>query len=196
MENTGFVTDTFSGDGKATGLRLGKVIDRDDPEKLGRIRAKIPGYMERTAWARPKGGGSMYEGSVSVPPIDADVYIQFVNDNPRMPVYERADYGYVDEESEVFPEHIDPDVHVFGIGPFRLVLDNREGQKTMRLKLVKEVGGAEEDIAWLEMSEEGNSIEIRAASAIGIYTDAIIDINAPVIQLKERKVMNNSKMIS
>ncbi len=200
MANTGFETDSFVGDGKIQGLKLGKVVDRNDPDGLCRIRAEIPGLMQRTPWARPRGGGSEKRGKADVPPLGSDVYIQFVNDDPRMPVYDQADYGYVNGKKEVFPEHTDPDVHVFGIGLFRVVLDNRtpsdpDRPRTLRIKMVKEVNGSEEDIAWIEFSEN-NSIQVFAESAIGIEAGAILNIDAPVVQVKNRKVMNISRPIS
>jgi hypothetical protein len=196
--NTGFKGDDFQG-APDHGVYLGTVVDRDDPDGLCRIRARVPGRNERTPWARPRGGGSRYRGKADVPPLGADVYVDYINGDRRMPRYEPADYGIVDGESEVFPEHVDPDVHVFGIGPFRIVIDNREpaeGEaRTMRAKLVKEVGGEEQDIAWIEISED-NSIQIYADSAVGIEAGGIVDIDASVVQVKGRKVMGTPRPIN
>ena len=198
--SSGFEGDRRNQGEKLSLLYMGTVLDRDDPDKRGRIRVRIPGIMERSYWARPKGGGSSNEGAVSVPPLNADVYVQFVNGDPVAPVYERADYGIVNEENETFPEHTDPDVHVFGIGPFRLVLDNRDSDdpdfgKTVRVKLVKTIGGTEEDIAWIELSED-NSIQIFASSAVGIEAGAIVDIDAPTVQIKKRKVGSTTRPVN
>lgn len=195
--NSGFQGDEYNRD-RITYTCLGTVVDRNDPQELCRVRASIPGLMELTPWARPRGGGSKNEGSASVPPLGADVYIDFINGDQRMPIWQRADYGIVDEESEVFPEHTDPDVHVFGIGPFRLVIDNRtvEGvTKTVRAKLVKEINGVEEDIVWAEITDD-NSLQIHADSAIGLDAGAIIDIDAPTVQIKKRKVMSTTRPIN
>ncbi len=201
MNNTGFSTDGFIGDGKIQGLKLGTVVDREDPDGLCRIRASIPGLMERTPWARPRGGGAKNRGKADVPPIGSDVYIQFLNDDPRMPVYDPADYGIDGGESEVFPEHTHPDIHVFGIGPFRVVIDDRDPEesgapRTMRIKMVKKVGGKEEDITWVEFSEEGNSIQVHADSVVGIDAGAIVDIQASAVQILKRKVMNTPRPIN
>lgn len=195
MKNSGFEGDNFHQDELIPYTHLGKVVDRDDPDNLCRVRVKIPGVMERSAWARPRGGGSKNAGSASVPPLGADVYVDFIGGNPEMPVWERADYGIVDGESEVFQEHTHPDIHVFGFGMFRLVIDNREGvTRFARAKLVKEVAGVEEDIAWIEVNED-NSIQVFAESAVGISSNAIIDVDAPAVQVKGRKVMNVSRPI-
>lgn len=197
MDNSGFHGDDFNSDERIPWLCMGKVLERNDPEGRCRIRARIPGIMERTPWAIAKGGGSKNEGIASVPPIGADVYITFVNGDQRCPVWERADYGILDDGTENFPEHTDPDVHVVGIGPFRVVVDNRSDgpdSKTARLKLVKKIDGVEEDIVWIEISED-NSIQIHADNAIGIDAGAIVNIDAAVVQILGRKVMNVSRPI-
>jgi hypothetical protein len=199
----------FEGDRRNVGeqlplLYLGTVIERQDPDDRGRVRVRIPGVMERSPWAIPRGGGSSNEGAVSVPPLNADVFVQFVNGDPDVPVYERADFGVVNEQNETFPEHTDPDIHVFGIGPFRIVVDNRTGEdadsRTVRAKLVKTVVTSgnvteEQDIAWIEISEE-NSIHIYASSAVGIEAGAIVDIDAPTVQVKKRKVGSTTRPIN
>lgn len=199
MGNTGFQGDNRNRSEKLWGLYMGTVLERVDPDSNGRIRVRIPGVMERSYWARPRHGGSKNEGLVSVPPLNADVLVQFVNGDPRMPFYERADYGVVKQDREMFEEHTDPDIHVFGIGPFRLVVDNRTGEgaapRSARAKLVKVVNGEEEDIAWFELTEE-NSLLIHADSAIGIEAGAIVDINAPSIQLNGRKVMSTTRPVN
>lgn len=196
--NTGFEGDGFHGDEKIPYECLGKVVDRNDPQNLCRVRVRIPGIMEKTPWAKPRGGGSNNEGIASVPPVGADVYVVFLNGDPRMPVYQRADFGVTEKDGpEIFPEHTDPDIHVIGLGPFRLVIDNRNQAgitRTARAKLVKEINGVEEDIAWIEITEE-NSIQIYADSAIGVEAGAIVSIDAPAVQVMGRKVMNVSRPI-
>lgn len=196
MKNTGFESDEFLGDGKLEGIYLGSVVQRDDPDGLCRVRVAIPGLMEKTTWARPRGGGSKNWGKASVPPIGADVYVQFLNMDPRMPIYEPADYGYRNNESEVFPEHEDPDVHVFGIGRFRIVVDQRDAEAgSLRIKLVKNISSVETDVAWIEINDN-NSIQVYADSAVGIEAGAIVNVDAPAVQIKNRKVMNTTRPIN
>ena len=195
--NTGFESDDFFKSGRLFGLYAGTVVNREDPNNLCRVKVSIPGVMEITNWASPKGSGTKNFGSASVPPLDSDVYVQFINGNPDQPVYEPADFGIVNGESEVFKEHTDPDIHVFGIGPFRAVIDYRNpGSGTLRIKMVKEINGSEEDISWIEFSELGNSIEIHADSAIGVDSGAIIDIDSSTVQIKERKIMSTTRPIN
>jgi hypothetical protein len=191
--------------GELNSLYVGKVINRDDPENLSRVKISIPGIIDpddvnSSPWALPKGGGSKKWGKNDAPPIGADIFVQFVNGRVERPVYEPGWHGKPDTEdgnfqTEAFPEHEDPDVHVWGRGPFRVVVDNRDDQKTARLKFVKELpaengnGIVEEDIAWIEFNYETDSIQIYAPNAIGLEAGALIDMKASAIQLIGRKVI-------
>ena len=85
---------------------------------------------------------------------------------------------------------------VFGRGPFRLVVDTREDQSIMKIKIVKELNGVEEDIVWLELNSETNSAQLYAANSIGIEAGAVVDITASAVQILGRKVVPSSKPIN
>ena len=190
------------------GLYEGTVTFRQDPMGLGRIKIEVPGIIEpenskASPWAFPRGsGGSEKWGKNDVPKIGSDILVQFVNGDINSPVYESAWHGKPinretnKQESEAFPEFEDPDVLVWGRDWLRLVMDNREGQKIARLKVVKTVNGKEEDIIWLEFNYEDNSAQLYATSALGINADAIIDIDAPTVQVRGRKIVPNNKPIN
>ena len=179
------------------GLYIGKVLDNMDPQNLCRIRVQVIGIIDETQWAMPKGGGGRNVGKADVPAIGEDVFVQFVNGDLRMPVWERGDYGIVNGQRESFPEHDHPDVHVFGIGPFRFVIDVRESAnpKYARLKMVKEINGQEQDISWIEINTD-NAVQIYSPSAIGISSDSLIDIDAPTVQIKGRKIMSTNRPVN
>lgn len=189
-------------EGKLFGLYEGVVINRNDPEGLCRCKVAIPGIFDPQTendgpWCRPRGCGSKNWGTNEAPPKGADVYIQFVNGNPEHPVWELAFPGKPNGESEVFPEYEDPDVQVFGRGAFRIVLDQREGQKRALLKVVKTIGNQEQDIVWLEVNYEDNSAKLFAESALGLEAGAIVDINSPgSVQVRGRKVTPSNKPIN
>ena len=168
---TGFDGDEYGGR-RYFGLYMGSVVDRNDPQGDGRVRVKIPGIIDdRSAWARPRGGGYTNWGIVKVPPPEADVYVQFINGDLDQPTYEPADMGNrgKDGSREMFKEFEDPDIVVAGFGPFRLVVDMRSDEAsglvpTCRLKQIATVNGEEQDVAWIEFGE--NSIQVYADSAV------------------------------
>jgi len=198
--NTGFEGDEFRGP-RYEGLYMGRVVDRADPDHRGRVRVEIPGMIDgRSAWAVPRGGGSPLWGIVAVPPLEADVLIQFINGDIERPVYEPADYGVRDGEPEVFPEHEDPDVIVAGFGPFRLVIDLREDEAaeltpSLVIKQVAKLGdGSETDTAWVRLGE--NSIQVRGDAAVQVTSGGLTDLDSDGdIQVRRRKVMPASRPI-
>lgn len=191
----------MSGEG-LFGLFEGTVINRSDPEGLCRCKVEIPGILDPEdegsgPWARPRGFGSKNWGTNEAPPLGADVYVQFVNGNMESPVWELAFPGKPGGESEVFPEYEDPDVQVFGRGPFRLVLDNREGQRRALFKVVKTIGNEEQDVIWFEANLEDNSAKLFVESALGLEAGGIIDIDSPgSVQVRGRKVVPSNKPIN
>jgi uncharacterized protein involved in type VI secretion and phage assembly len=70
---------------RENGILIGTVIDLDDPEKLGRVRARLPQYGdELTYWARlvtPMAGKG--RGLFLRPEVGDEVLIAFENGDPR-----------------------------------------------------------------------------------------------------------------
>lgn len=75
---------------KFYGKYRGRVNDNRDPEGLGRIRALVPDVIgdEETGWALPSapyaGDGV---GFLFIPPIGANVWIEFEKGNPDNPIW-------------------------------------------------------------------------------------------------------------
>jgi uncharacterized protein involved in type VI secretion and phage assembly len=75
---------------KFYGKYRGKVTDNRDPERLARIRALVPDVIgdEETGWALPSapyaGDGV---GFFFVPPIGANVWMEFEKGNPHYPIW-------------------------------------------------------------------------------------------------------------
>lgn len=108
------------------GLQLGFVKDRNDPEKLGRITAHVPGVIEETDWALPLGavgGGSKQRGFWMVPAIGASVGIMFENGDPQAaPWFLSGNWGRGET-----PTGSDVDVVALETEHWLLTLDDREG---------------------------------------------------------------------
>ena len=196
-EETGFQGDNFRGR-KITTIEEGEIVNRDDPEGRCRVKVRIPGLIDtESAWASPGGGGAAQFGKNSVPPLGATVDVYFIHGDIERPKYMLGDHGVVAGVDQKFPEHVSPDVHVFGIGPFRLVIDNTDGQKLATAKVVKVVGEEEETVVSAEFNYEDNSLYIDVASALGLHAGAILDIDCEGdVQVKGRKVMPNPKPIN
>ena len=154
---------------------------------LGRIKFKIAGEMEESAWSFPVGfGGAKKWGHNAVPPIGADVLVWFPNGRLDAPVWLPAHHG----DSETFPEFEHPDVAVWGIGPFRLVVDPREANGYMALRVVKEVNGTEDVICELLFSAKGNGVRLLAGSALVLESDGQLNLKSKGdIEINGRKIL-------
>lgn len=182
------------------GIYAGTVVNRDDPELLGRLKVVVPGIIEpESNWALPRTGGARRWGSVSVPPVGCDVFVQFVNGDPDAPIWEPGPFGKPEDPAlaEQFPEHTSPDVSVWGVGPFRLVLDARAGQEALALRVVKEVAGAEEVIVELLLNAATNSARLYATTALELASEGIVSVDcAGDVQVKGRKVVPVNRPIN
>jgi hypothetical protein len=78
------------------GKYRGKVIENSDPLMQGRIRAQVPAIFgdDVSGWAlpcSPYGGKGV--GFFFIPPIDANVWIEFENGNPDYPIWTGCFWG-------------------------------------------------------------------------------------------------------
>lgn len=82
--------------GRFYGKYRGLVADVDDPERLGRIKARVPEVLgdTQTPWAMPctpyPGAG---EGWFVIPSVDAGVWIEFEAGDPSRPIWTGGWFG-------------------------------------------------------------------------------------------------------
>ena len=119
--------------------------------------------------------------------------MQFLGGRIDQPIWEPGPHGI----DEIFPEHEDPDIAMFGIGPFRAVIDNRDEVQQATLKIVKTVGNAEETICSLLFDALGNGVQLYGGTALQLTADGIIDVDcAGDVQIHGRKVLKANRAIS
>lgn len=83
----GFIEDHQS---RVYGKRQGIVTDVNDPERMGRLRARVPGLLqsETTPWALPCAPFTGPDaGLFAVPPVGAGVWIEFEAGNLDYPIW-------------------------------------------------------------------------------------------------------------
>jgi len=186
-----------------SGPYSGKIVKRElDPENdpeaadmpvLGRIKAKVPGKWEESAWAWPLGfGGAPLWGFNRVPPMGALVSIWVVNGNEEQLLYLPAQHAF----GMTFPEFVHPDVMVGGDENLRLIYDRREGQKYAAMQVVKEVNEEESLICEFRFDIEGNSVRILAETGMKIECKGQLSIDATGdIEIGGRKLSRKAGMI-
>lgn len=79
-----------SSDKRFYGKYRGKVANIEDPEKRGRITARVPSVFgdKETGWAEPSAPyGGKGVGIFFVPPVDANVWMEFEQGKPNLPIW-------------------------------------------------------------------------------------------------------------
>jgi hypothetical protein len=182
-----FDDDTDSDDTRLFGLYMGYVTDRRDPERLGRVRVCVPGVLEpESAWAWPLGtggGGSKDNGLFNVPEVGAEVGVFFDQGSIERPHYLSAHWGKPGGRSEL-PEEAQrdpPDNRVLSTRTFRIVLDETEGSR--RLRLTNKKTGDH-----LEFDAEANAITLESTTAITLRAVGAISLEATQITIAGRVV--------
>jgi uncharacterized protein involved in type VI secretion and phage assembly len=182
-----FDDDLERGDTRLHGLFMGYVTSRNDPERLGRVRVRVPGLIEpESAWAWPLGtvgGGVKDTGAFWVPEVGAEVGVFFNGGNVDDPRYLAAHWGIRDGASEV-PEEAQrptPDARVFATPTFRIELDETAGARKLRLRNRK-TGDS------LVFDAEANTVTLDATTALTLRAVGAITIDAPQITIAGRVV--------
>lgn len=182
-----FDDDIHTHDTRLMGLYIGYVTDRDDPERLGRVRVCIPGVLEpESAWAWPLGtigGGSKNFGFFAVPEVGAELGVLFNQGNVDAPYFLAGNWGRPNGASEV-PEEArvsPPDNRVLATETFRIELDESQGARKLRLTN-KKTGDH------LVFDAEENTITLEATTAITLRAVGAISLEATQVTIAGRVV--------
>jgi hypothetical protein len=151
------------------GKYRGKVADNVDPLHLGRLQVSVPSVLgEGVVWALPCApyGGSQV-GLFAVPPVEANVWVEFEAGDPDSPIWSGCFWG----EGEV-PETAGlPDIQVLKTTSVTLTLSDIEGVGGVTL----EVGPPAVDVP-LKLVLNAEGIQLTC-------TPASVTITAESIQL-------------
>jgi len=147
------------------GKYRGQVTDNNDPDNLGRLRAKVPRILgdEETGWALPAFiyGGATEQGFYAVPDVGAGVWVEFEGGDLSYPIWSGTWFT-----TGAIPESATPG---------KKVLKTKSGHKIV----------LDDDAGTLEMADsngntvamDSNTIRIASGSALKIIIDA------PLIEL-------------
>jgi hypothetical protein len=110
----------------------GTVVDNVDPEERGRVKVKVPSVLgeETDSWAMPAepyGGPNV--GFFAIPPIGAEVWVQFEGGIHTLPVWTGC-FWTTKEDVPVTPAS--PDIKVFRTEGIFLAHNNYQGDQTVK----------------------------------------------------------------
>jgi len=168
---------------KYWGKYRGFVEDSHDPEKLGRLRLRIPSVLgnEITAWALPclPYGGMADIGLYAIPPAGAQVWVEFEGGQTAHPIWTGT---FWQQESDV-PSEVQPEPTTFLFKTAKgskWVIEDKDDEEMVRLE---HTTGAN-----LNMNADG-TIELTDGNGAQIQMDAdrdsitISDANGNTISL-------------
>lgn len=201
---------------KLFAMYAGVVVDRADPKKLGRVKARIPAIAEpSTGWCWPMGGaggGGTRRGGKATPPLKAEVSVFFLLGDMDRPYFIPGNWGILedgtheapgggrqvpvgrdlDEEGnlpqgdEATPEQA-ADIDVYETANWLLAIDEQM------------VGENRKGSLFIRNKATGDVIEydgvakawlIQGSTAIDIKCDGILNLDANQIQINGRIVRN------
>lgn len=202
------------------GIYEGVVTQNEDPLKLGRVKARIPGIADDpdSVWALPvgmPGGGVAQRGFFDVPRVDSEVYVFFLGGDTDKARFFTGHWGLPAGESEV-PTHakeaMDEDgpevadqVKVYETNSWVMAFDERPGKERFLIKRKREAGTTEDDpfppdfddedliggnALMIELDATQGTIAFSAPGGIFLRSLGMIDIDAAIIQIAGRKVTN------
>lgn len=186
--------DIRRGDTRWLGLHTGVVTNRDDPKKLGRVKFRIPGLVEpESAWAWPLtvGGGHKDRGLFFVPKVGAELAVFFHRGNIDRPYYLGANWGQTRADGNETPAETQltpPDNSAISTPTFLIELNETEGSRACRV--VNRRNGD-----FIEFDAERNTVSLKASTALLIKADGMVNIEAVVVQINGRSVLNSAEPI-
>lgn len=177
---------------KHTALYMGTVVDNKDPEKVGRVRVRVPGLIdEASAWAHPlgwPGSGGKQLGWFDVPPEGAEVGVLFHQGDIDHPHYLCGHPGRGEAPPEVETDADNVKVKVLETARWRITLDERPGKHLLQLKDKKT-----EDVVEIDGAKLG--IRIKATGGLVLECAGSVDIIGSSIRVGGRVVAQNGKPI-
>jgi type VI secretion system (T6SS) baseplate-like injector VgrG len=154
-------------EGRYYGKYRGQVTDNNDPDNLGRVKAKVPRLLhdEETGWALPAFiyGGASDQGFFAVPDVGAGVWIEFEEGNLSKPIWSGTWFTSGD-----IPESAHPG---------KKVLKTKSGHKLV----LDDDGGSVEitDSNGNTVAMDSSTVKVAAGNAVKVVIDA------PQIELVE-----------
>jgi len=177
------------------GTYEGQVVRREDDgttewsgRPLGRIKIRIPGFMDETAWAYPSGWGKNQNGPV--PQLGELVEVFFLGgrrDSPRWRPSRPKD-------GETFPEFTHPDISVYGDDNLRIVRDPNAGYTTIRA--MEEVNGEPDVLVEIFISHTGRALRIYGGAGVKVESEGQLTVESSGdVDVQGRKVLPRNKPI-
>ena len=181
---------------RMSGLQVARVVDLDDPDKLGRVKVSYPWLdSEQTAWVRvavPHAGKD--RGWYTLPEIDDEVLIGFEHGDTDFPVALGFMYN---QENAPMQEAIssENDVKMFMTrGGNKIVFNDKDGkeqiiisQKDKKNQIVMDIAGPSITISTEgDISVSGKNLSVEVEKGITMKAGSDIKLEGANIEIKAK----------
>lgn len=163
---------------------LGKVINRNDPMNLGRVKFSVPGLIDQSTWAHPIGtfGSASQQGISWVPELDAFVVVLFHQGDINHPFYLPGPWACPGGVNEMPSEtQASVDVKTIKTKNFKIVFDDRTGAEELIIEDL--TTGNILKLKTIDSStlfESFGDMDVKAKTNLTLESDtADVDIKAP-----------------
>lgn len=155
------------------GKHRGEVIDDRDPQKLGRVKVKVPAVLgDLNPWALPctpyAGKGV---GWFVIPPIGAKVWVEFEGGDPDFPIWTGCWWDRAEDlPGSEADQRGDPDLRVWYTPGVEVKFSHVKGKEMCRIRVAKPIS---DDILMLTMDKEGIVLDDAGKTVIHMTADEI-----------------------
>lgn len=187
------------------GKYRGKVADNKDPQRLGRIKPLVPAVAEDLLnWAMPCAPyAGPQEGFLMIPPIGANVWIEFEGGDLNYPIWTGGFWGETGEQQPP-TDATEPALKVLQTEKIVLICDDKEGRLTAKLKpkaakdpgqtmsLVMDDKGIVLTAKTVTVTIKPDQIELKQGSATVTLQDAIkLNLSPASIEVSSSITLKN-----
>ncbi len=166
------------------GKYRGRVVDNDDPLKVGRVRASVPDVFgdEECGWALPCFPlAAAGKGLFLVPPVEAWVWVEFEYGNPEKPIWTG---GFFPDDPTAAPSSVAQLLPLSGVEKDIIALKTHEWLITIQNDKVV-VASLQGPVARTRLSITASEIKITDEQSPGSPSppSATIELSGPTVRI-------------
>lgn len=183
----------------------GVVTSRADPLKCGRVKVRVPGFIDGDGvWAWPigmPGAGTSARGVFWVPQVGADVAVFFKQGSPEHPRYLAGMWGVPEGVQEIpeaargFSEDETPEIVAFDFKNYEMVVDEREGHEKFLIRDKRPQEGADELQDSIEFDGVKRGVVVRGTLGVYIQSAGAVNIEGLQVRINKRIVRDTAEPI-